>query len=226
MKERLRRIKIWCKYIPLWIAVLYGRFFLCHKSMDVPAKRYYETGDEKYNLPKFVALAVPHTSNWDIFGLLPVYYNNYYREISNHKPLRVVMYFKDQWLRVPVAGYLLKKLFFAIGVDRSTKAGNLKLLKDTIAAFKDNEAAGLVIAPEGTRSPVKKWQPGWHMIVKKSEVPVCAFVPNYRDKIFEMGEIMHLTGNYEEDYKKAINDPVLDASKAKTPENYIIEKTK
>lgn len=64
------------------------------------------------------------------------------------------------------------------------------------------------------------------MIAKKAGVPVAICVPNYRDKIFDIGEVIHLTGNYEEDYKKVINDPTIEAGKAKKPENYTVERIK
>ena len=113
---------------------------------------------------KFVVIAYPHTSNWDFpLGL------------SACIIFRMKIYWlgKDSLFRGP-AGPIMKWLG-GIPIDRS-KAQDF--VKQAIETFDQSDEMVIAVAPEGTRSAVKKWKTGFYHIATGAKVPI---VPGYFD---------------------------------------------
>lgn len=154
---------------------------------------------------KYVALAVPHTSNWD--GLLLV-------GILQSVGLDMQWMVKDTWVKSPI-GPVLKKVG-AVGIDRSRRTNVVDQMVD---CFRTREDFVLGIPPEGTRSRAEYWKSGFYHIARRAGVPV---VPGYLDfarKRGGLGPAIHLTGNVRADmdairafYKEKDPKP-FDASK-------------
>jgi 1-acyl-sn-glycerol-3-phosphate acyltransferase len=116
------------------------------------------------NARKFVVIAYPHTSNWDFpLGL------------SACIIFRLKIYWlgKDSLFKGP-AGPIMKWLG-GIPIDRS-KAQDF--VKQVIETFDQSEQMVIAVAPEGTRSAVKKWKTGFYHIASGANVPI---VPGYLD---------------------------------------------
>ena len=153
-------------------------------------------------IAKYVVIAAPHTSNWDF----PLF-------MSVVGLLRMKVSFLGK--HTLFQGYF-GKLFFWLGgipVDRGTESAS-EIVDQVIKAFHENDHMILGIAPEGTRSRVKKWKTGFYRIALGAGVPI---VPAYLDsatKTIGFGPAFKPGGDMEADLlmlktfyagKKAIN---------------------
>jgi 1-acyl-sn-glycerol-3-phosphate acyltransferase len=137
------------------------------------------------DLPKFVVIAAPHSSNWDfILGIGLVF------------ALRLDIHFigKAELFRGPL-GPIMRWLG-GLPVDRSQPQG---VVEQTIALFGAHDQLIVALAPEGTRKPVTKWKSGFYRIALGAGVPI---VPGYWDnrrRVVGMGPPFHPTGDAEAD---------------------------
>ena len=135
--------------------------------------------------PKFVIVGAPHTSNWDLpYGLFIIFV------------LRGKIYWlgKESLFRRPLKGFF--KWLGGIPIDRS-KSKNV--VAQSIQQFHQNEKLILTIAPEGTRSSVKKWKTGFYHIAKGANVPIVLGFLDYRRKAGGIGPVIYPTGNIDAD---------------------------
>lgn len=137
------------------------------------------------DLPRFVVIAAPHSSNWDfIIGIGLVF------------ALRLDLHFigKAQLFRGPF-GPIMRWLG-GLPVDRSHPQG---MVDQTVAMFNARDKLIVALAPEGTRKPVTKWKSGFYRIALRAGVPI---VPGYFDnrrRVVGMGPPFHPTGDTEGD---------------------------
>jgi 1-acyl-sn-glycerol-3-phosphate acyltransferase len=137
------------------------------------------------SLPKYVGLAVPHTSNWD--GLLLVL-------ATRAAGLRVRWLIKSEWTRSPLGPLL--RWTGAIGVDRS---GPKSMVPAMIEAFQKADELVLMIPPEGTRSHTEHWKSGFFHIAKGAGVPVVPCYLDFGRKRAGFGPPVTLTGDARAD---------------------------
>ena len=116
------------------------------------------------DLPKFVIIGAPHTSNWDFLVAMLV---------MGALGIRAHWYVKHTVYRGPVA-WLLHSLG-GIPVDRNAHHG---VVNQAIDLFKSSEKFVLGITPEGTRKRVAEWKTGFWHIATGAGVPI---VPGYFD---------------------------------------------
>jgi len=153
---------------------------------------------------KCVVIFAPHTSNWDFF------IGRCYAYIISIQPKYLI---KGE-LFLPVLSALLK-WNGGIPVYRE----ETKNLVDQISTmFNENSELNLGIAPEGTRTWVKKWKTGFYHIALKSNVSILLLKMDYDRK--EVGIICEFmpSGDFEKDML-LIQDKYKDV-KAKIPEYY------
>ena len=137
------------------------------------------------DVPKFVIIGVPHTSNWDaIVATLAMLASGF----------RYTFLIKKEWFFWP-----LGPIFKALGgfpVDRSNGADIVEQLVDYIERT-DKVCIG--IPPEGTRSKVEKYKTGYLRLANAAKVPVfiCAF--DGPGKRVVLDRLMPLTGNVKKD---------------------------
>jgi 1-acyl-sn-glycerol-3-phosphate acyltransferase len=135
--------------------------------------------------PKFVLVGAPHTSNWDLpYALFIIFV------------LRGKIYWlgKESLFHRPLKGFF--KWLGGIPIDRS-KSKNV--VAQSIQQFHQNEKLILTIAPEGTRSRVKKWKTGFYHIAKGANVPIVLGFLDYQRKTGGIGPVIYPTGNIEAD---------------------------
>jgi 1-acyl-sn-glycerol-3-phosphate acyltransferase len=159
---------------------------------------------KEFQVDKFVIIAAPHTSNWDLVYALAIFWKF---------KIPVKYFIKDSFTKG------LHGLFFkavgAIGVDRK-KTGNLVL--HAAATIKKMDKIALMVPAEGTRSRVKKWKTGFYHIAKKANVPVALGYLDYKNRIAGVGKLIELTSDFEKDMK--IIETFYSTITGKFPEEY------
>ena len=145
-------------------------------------------------LKKAVLVVAPHTSNWDgFYGLLFCFV----------KQLPIKFAIKKEAMIFPI-GLILKRMG-AIPIDRkkqrsSTKGDNMVIYMATM--LMEQESLMLIIAPEGTRSRVKRWKQGFYHIALRANVPIILGYIDYKQKHIGFGPTVHPTGNFDKDVQK------------------------
>lgn len=137
---------------------------------------------------KYVALAVPHTSNWDGFLLLM---------LAQSIGLRMRWMVKDSAVKGPL-GALLRALG-AVPIDRSRKTN---MVEQMIEQFQANDEFVLFIPPEGTRAHADFWKSGFYHIALGANVPVAPAYLDYGRKVGGIGEPIAMTGDVHADMDK------------------------
>lgn len=143
------------------------------------------------NIPKFILIGAPHTSNWDFLLFLGVIFR-----------LKAdVRYMgKAELFRGPFGWF-----FYWCGgipVDRKKSTG---LVEQMVEVCNKSEKFILTIAPEGTRYGVKEWKRGFYHIAKGAGIPLVMAKVDSKKKAMLVGEIFHLTDDIEADMQ-AIQD--------------------
>lgn len=129
------------------------------------------------DVPKLVAIAAPHSSNWDvIWGLL----------VKIGMRLNIRFIGKREAFFWPLGPIL--RGFGGIAIDRR-HAQNV--VTDMAAQFAQNEKLWLAIAPEGTRKQVKEWKSGFWRIARAANVPILPVYFHYPEKTIGLGPLIH-----------------------------------
>jgi 1-acyl-sn-glycerol-3-phosphate acyltransferase len=134
---------------------------------------------------KYVVIAYPHTSNWDF--PLGVAISIMYR-------LKVYWLGKDSLFKGP-AGSIMKWLG-GISIDRSDAHD---VVQQTIDAFNESDSLIIAVAPEGTRSQVKKWKTGFYHIATGANVPIVLGYFDYSKKQAGILECFMPSGDIDQD---------------------------
>lgn len=149
------------------------------------------------DIPKYVILAAPHTSNWDfIIG----------RAFGYTLGIEAKYLGKSQLFKPPYGWFF--RWTGGIPVDR-TKHNSL--VDFTIDLFNNNEQLIVGLAPEGTRKKVDRWKMGFYHIAVGANIPVVLSYMDYKKKEAGVGKIVYPSGNLEkdlqiiEDFYKTIN---------------------
>ena len=140
------------------------------------------------DLPKFVLVGAPHTSNWDFVLFLGVIF---------HLQANVKFMGKAELFRNRLVGWF----FYWCGgvpVDRKKSTG---LVEQMAEACERSDHFILTIAPEGTRHYVSEWKMGFYHIAKKAGIPIVIAVVDGKHKTVHLGRIFHPTENMETDIK-------------------------
>jgi len=140
------------------------------------------------NIPKFVLIGAPHTSNWDFLLFLGVIFT-----------LRANVRFmgKAELFRPPYGWF-----FYYCGgvpVDRKKATG---LVEQMVDACNKADEFILTIAPEGTRHQVSDWKKGFYHIAKSAGIPiVMAQVDGKHKTVYILEQVFHPTDDMEADMK-------------------------
>ena len=139
------------------------------------------------DLPKYILIGAPHTSNWDFVLFLGVIFS-----------LRANVRFmgKAELFRFPVGWFF--RYCGGIPVDRKKSTG---LVEQMVKACNESERFILTIAPEGTRHRVAEWKRGFYHIAESAGIPIVMAVVDGRHKTVRIGQVFHPTEDMEADMK-------------------------
>jgi 1-acyl-sn-glycerol-3-phosphate acyltransferase len=125
------------------------------------------------DVPKFVVIVAPHTSNWDFpIGLAAKWALGF----DAH------WWGKDSLFRGPLGWFM--RANGGIPVDRRNKSN---VVDRTVEAFRSNDRFALALSPEGTRKKVDAWRTGFWHVAKGAEVPICCVALDWGRKVVRLG---------------------------------------
>ncbi len=122
-----------------------------------------------YPGPKFILIAAPHTSNWDLYFMMACGWT---------MGLSVSWIGKDSLFRFPMG--LLMRWLDGIPVDRSRHNNQVQA---AAAIFAERNALILAVAPEGTRSKAEYWHSGFYYMALGAKVPIGLGFLDYGKKV-------------------------------------------
>lgn len=139
------------------------------------------------DIPKFVLVGAPHTSNWDFVLFLGVIFT-----------LRANVHFmgKAELFRWPIGWFF--RYCGGIPVERKKSTG---LVDQMVKVSNESEKFILTIAPEGTRHQVVEWKRGFYHIAKNAGIPIVMAVVDGKHKTVRVGQVFHPTDDIEADMK-------------------------
>jgi 1-acyl-sn-glycerol-3-phosphate acyltransferase len=139
------------------------------------------------DLPKYILIGAPHTSNWDFVLFLGVIFT-----------LRASVRFmgKSELFRFPVGWFF--RYCGGVPVDRKKSTG---LVDQMVEACNKSDQFILTIAPEGTRHHVSEWKRGFYHIAKGAGIPIVMAQVDGKYKTVHIGKIFQPTADMEADVK-------------------------
>lgn len=137
--------------------------------------------------PRYVIIAAPHTSNWDMPITLFLAF-----------ALRIKCYWmgKESLFRRPFGGVM--RWLGGMPIDRS-KSNNV--VEQSVKAFTARERLVMIIPPEGTRKQVSYWKTGFYHIAHGAQVPIVLGFIDYKRKAGGIGPVVWPTGDIEADMR-------------------------
>ena len=125
------------------------------------------------DVPRYVLIVAPHTSNWDFFvGLAAKFALG----------LKAAWLGKHTLFRGPI-GWMLRGLG-GIPVDRSRPDGTVEAV---LAQMQGSERFILALAPEGTRRRIEGWKSGFHRIAVAAGVPILPVSFDWSSRTIDLG---------------------------------------
>jgi 1-acyl-sn-glycerol-3-phosphate acyltransferase len=143
---------------------------------------------QKPPLAKYMILAAPHTSNWDVPLMLA---------LSYVLGVRVHWIGKHTLFHFPL-GPLMRWLG-GVPVDRRARHDAVQQMADAFAA---RDELCLMITPEGTRGRAEYWKSGFYHIALAAHVPIVLGMLDYRRKVGGLFDMVEATGDVRADMDK------------------------
>ena len=125
---------------------------------------------------KYVLIAAPHTTNWDLLYLLAM---------SFATGVRISWLGKDTLFRGPV-GTVLRGLG-GVPVARDQRSG---LVSSLAREFAIADRLVVVVPPEGTRGRTDHWRTGFYRVACAADVPIVCSYLDYSRRIGGFGPVI------------------------------------
>ena len=155
------------------------------------------------DIDKYVAIAAPHTSNWDFpLSILAAKAVN----------LKVTWLGKHSMFRPPY-GWFFRKIG-GIPIHRNGGKNHIEQMADL---FNRSDHLILALTPEGTRGKTDHWKTGFHSIARTANLPVLMVYLDYGKKQIGIGGMFHPGDDIEADFE-LIREYYKDI-RGKNPEN-------
>lgn len=134
---------------------------------------------------KYVLIAAPHTTNWDLF---------YFLAIAQVMGVEVHWMGKQSLFRGPM-GTIMRALG-GIAIRRERSGNRVNQIAETFASA---DSMVITVPAEGTRSYVPHWKSGFYQIALAAKVPIVLGYLDYARKRGGLGPELIPTGNVRED---------------------------
>lgn len=138
------------------------------------------------NLPKYLVIGAPHTSNWDfVYTLL----------LKGAMRINLKWVGKDSIFRWPFG----RMMRWMGGIPVNRKFSN-RFVDQVVALFNQNDEMIIAISPEGTRSKSNYWRSGFYYMAVGANVPIVMVAIDYSKKILEISSTFFPSGELEADF--------------------------
>lgn len=138
------------------------------------------------NEKKFIIIIGPHTSNWDfILGMV----------VRGAMAANVRFLAKHQLFNAPYGWF-----FRWLGGSPVYRHKDNNLVDQVVAMYENHDEFILGIAPEGTRSEIKRWKSGFYHIACKANVPIEMVGFDFKSKEVRFREPFMPTGDIDVDF--------------------------
>ena len=134
---------------------------------------------------KYVLIAAPHTTNWDLF---------YFLAIARAMGVDVRWMGKQSLFRGPM-GTIMRALG-GIAIRRGRSGNRVNQIAETFASV---DSLVITVPAEGTRAYVPHWKSGFYRIALAAKVPIVLGYLDYARKRGGLGPEVIPTGNVRED---------------------------
>ena len=134
---------------------------------------------------RYVLIAAPHTSNWDLAYMLA---------IASTLEVKVAWMGKHQLFWGPM-GTVMRKLG-GVPVRRDRRNDLVSQMSDRI---READSIALTVPAEGTRGYVPHWKSGFYRIARRAEVPIVLGYLDYPHKRGGFGPELIPTGDVRQD---------------------------
>jgi 1-acyl-sn-glycerol-3-phosphate acyltransferase len=148
----------------------------------------WKTDGERPAVDRYVIIAAPHTSNWDMPFMLAMafVYDIPVRWMGKHTLFKAPF------------GPFFERLG-GIPIVRHRPGG---VVGQMVEHFENGEPLVLMVPAEGTRSHVDYWKSGFYHIARGADVPVILSYLDAGKKVGGIGPAIELTGDYRADMDK------------------------
>lgn len=145
---------------------------------------------------KFVLIAAPHTSNWDLAYLLAM---------GAVYDIKISWMGKHQLFRPPLGWFM--RAFGGIPIVRHQRRN---MVDQMIQAFTDRDHLALVVPVEATRARTEHWKSGFYHIASQAEVPIVMGYLDYARKRGGFGPALTPSGDLRRDMDefRAFYEPI------------------
>jgi len=137
---------------------------------------------------KFVLIAAPHTSNWDLIHLLAV-------KCILEADISVLIKHTAFW-------WPLGPILRAVGAVPVRRDHPERVVEQIVRIFDEAERLCLLITPEGTRGYVPHWKSGFYRIAMAARVPIQLGFVDYAKREAGFGPVFMLSGDVHADMDK------------------------
>jgi len=138
------------------------------------------------NLPKFVLVGAPHTSNWDFLLTLGTFFS---------LSVKISWMGKKSLFRWPFGGIM--KWLGGVPIERANQREGV--VDQTIEAFNSRDKFVIAVMPEGTRNKVGEWKTGFYHIAQGANVPILPVRFDYGRKVMGVGPSIETSGDVTAD---------------------------
>jgi 1-acyl-sn-glycerol-3-phosphate acyltransferase len=147
--------------------------------------RGWRVEGQRPDAPRFVAIAAPHTSSWDVPLMLAA---------SLQVGIRLHWLGLSSYFRWPIAGLL--RWLGGVPIDRGPAVSRVQRTAQLMALYDD---IGVAISPEGSRGLVPHWRTGFYHLAVAADVPLVLTSLDYGRKRATIGPTFTPTGDIEAD---------------------------
>jgi 1-acyl-sn-glycerol-3-phosphate acyltransferase len=139
------------------------------------------------DIPKYLVVAAPHTTNWDFFYALM---------LKGATGVNLQWVGKDSLFRWPVG--VLMKWLGGIPVNRRSRNN---FVDQMVELFQSSDHLALAIAPEGTRKKAHYWKTGFYHMATGAQVPIVLIAIDYATRTLEIGPSLLPSGDIANDFE-------------------------
>ena len=141
----------------------------------------WRTAGQPPSLAKYIVVAAPHTSNWDLFFLYVA---------SKRLRVKIAWMGKDSLFKGRFGWFM--HVLNGVPVNRS---GGQNIVVQMVQEFQNRESLVLAVPPSGTRGKTPYWRSGFYYISLGAQVPLALGFIDYRRKEVGIGPVFMPSGD-------------------------------